>query len=95
MKRQQGFTLIELLIVIAIIGVLAAVAVPSLAGYISGADKTAQIAEIATVQTAVDAYRATEGEWPDANFTGVDVFIRNDVDFSKYQIDSEGTVTLK
>lgn len=53
-KAQQGFTLIELMIVIAIIGILAAVAVPQYQDYISRSQITRAYGEISALKTAVE-----------------------------------------
>nr|ABU93235.1 recombinant pilin/cytotoxin fusion protein [synthetic construct] len=55
MNAQKGFTLIELMIVIAIIGILAAIALPAYQDYISKSQTTRVVGELAAGKTAVDA----------------------------------------
>lgn len=63
-RAQEGFTLIELLIVIAIIGILAAVAVPRFSGFQQNAKIAAAKAEAANIMTALEAYYAQNDAYP-------------------------------
>jgi len=56
MKDQKGFTLIELMIVIAIIGILAAIAIPQFSAYRKRSYNASAISDIKTAATAQEAY---------------------------------------
>ena len=61
---QRGFTLIELLIVIAILGIIAAIVVPNVAGFMASGTLNAAQTEAENVKTAAVGYLAEEGAWP-------------------------------
>ena len=65
MKRiQQGFTLIELMIVVAIVGILAAIALPAYQDYIVRSKMSETMAAIAACKTSVAEYTSTKGTVP-------------------------------
>ena len=60
MDRQHGFTLIELMIVVAIIAVLAAIALPAYQNYVAKSQLTAGLAEIRSGQAGFEAFVLVE-----------------------------------
>jgi type IV pilus assembly protein PilA len=70
-KLRQGFTLIELMIVIAIIGILAAIAIPAYQNYTIRAQVTEGLTLADGWKTAIAEYYANTGCWPaQGNLTG-------------------------
>lgn len=72
MSKNQGFTLIELMIVVAIIGILAAIAVPSYQNYTRRAATGELLMVAAPIKTSISEYRVLKGTWPtNAGLAGV------------------------
>jgi general secretion pathway protein G len=64
MNRHKGFTLIELLIVVAIIGIIAAIAIPNLLQAMDRAKQKKTMADIKNLSTAIESYSVDVNYYP-------------------------------
>ncbi|MFK7974950.1 MAG: pilin [Halioglobus sp.] len=77
-QAQKGFTLIELMIVIAIVGILAAIALPAYQDYIVRSKLSEPMAAMAEAKTTVAEYVAATGSFPSsATSFGINTADRN------------------
>ena len=64
MDKQKGFTLIELMIVVAIVGILAAIAIPAYRDYTNRARVSEGLVLAGGIKTDVVEYYSSHGQWP-------------------------------
>jgi type IV pilus assembly protein PilA len=64
LRSKKGFTLIELLIVVAIIGILAAIAIPQFSAYRAKAYNSASNSDLKNIKTGMEAFMADNQQYP-------------------------------
>lgn len=63
-SNQKGFTLVELMIVVAIIGILAAIAIPQFAKYRARAQNSSAVSDMRNLKTDLEGYNAEWTQYP-------------------------------
>lgn len=70
LKEDRGFTLVELMVVVVILGILSAIAVPSFMDKADQAKEAAVKADLQSMKSVIDMYRVENGKLPAADNTG-------------------------
>lgn len=85
-KSDKGFTLIELMVVVVILGILAAIAIPRFADKSKKAADAAQKADIKILQNAVDMYYYDHKTWPSEDMSELAPNYVKEVPSNKYKL---------
>jgi type IV pilus assembly protein PilA len=93
MKKQRGFTLIELMIVIAILGILMAIAIPAYQDYLVRAKASEAILAMGPAKVGVTEFVNTTGRWPTSALSSIGLTFVASSYVSNIQLGSSGVIT--
>ena len=80
---QKGFTLLEVMIVVAIIGILAAIAIPAFIEYMNKGKKTEANLQLRAIETKVKTFRTEKGRFPAAGTSMPSTYVAADCTYTK------------
>ncbi|HOP95442.1 MAG: prepilin-type N-terminal cleavage/methylation domain-containing protein [Dictyoglomaceae bacterium] len=92
MKKSKGFSLLELLVVVAILGILVAVALPRYFDAVDDAKRNAQRTNIAIIKTSLELYRNKNNTYP-TTVTDFNSFLASQTYFSEIPVCPYNTLT--
>ena len=72
LSKHQGFTLIEMMIVVAIIGILAAIAYPSYQRYVIKTKRTDMMSEMQNIASTIESRKLAQGRYSNDLISGLD-----------------------
>ncbi len=94
LRKRKGFTLIELVVVIAILAILLAIAIPAYTGYRERAEEQAQAANVRMLENAAMLYLSegkTSINWPDGSEAN---YVQKWPDGYSVTLDAEGKIVV-
>lgn len=75
MSKERGFTIVELLVVVVIIGIVAAIAIPNLLAAIDRSRQKRTMSDMRTIATAIEAYAVDHGFYPTGDLSVVKIVV--------------------
>ena len=86
--KNKGFTLVELIIVVTILGIMAAIVIPTFQGNVATAKESASKSNLMTIRTQIELYKLQHNGYPPGYING------SDADISVVPIQFTGTTRI-